>query len=198
MTKRMDNAAGLPEEIRLTDAVVCFDGRRVLNGLNARIPFSGTTVVSGPSGCGKTTLLRVLMGLQRLDSGSITGLMGRRLSVVFQEDRLLPWLTALENVALVSDADNAKRYLTALGLGEALMQKPAALSGGMKRRVAIARALAFGGDMLLLDEPFTGLDEAARAQAARILLESGKPLLLVTHSGEEGALLRAETDIPLS
>ena len=198
MTKRMDNASGLQEEIRLTDAVVCFDGRRVLNGLNARIPFSGTTVVSGPSGCGKTTLLRVLMGLQRLDSGSITGLMGRRLSVVFQEDRLLPWLTALENVALVSDADNAKRYLTALGLGEALMQKPAALSGGMKRRVAIARALAFGGDMLLLDEPFTGLDEAARAQAARILLESGKPLLLVTHSGEEGALLRAETDIPLS
>ena len=183
--------------IRLENVTVRFGERRVLDGLCATIPLVGTTVVTGPSGCGKTTLMRVLMGLQKPDAGIVTGLAGQKLAAVFQEDRLLPWLTALENVALVSNAETAAKTLAALGLGEALSSKPAALSGGMKRRTAIARALAFDGDVLLLDEPFTGLDDTARAVAAQTLLASGKPIVLVTHSAEEATLLHAGTHIGL-
>ena len=183
--------------IELKNVTVRFGSRAVLDRFNARIPFSGTTMISGASGSGKTTLLRVLLGLQRIDSGEICGLFGRKLSAVFQEDRLLPWLTALENVQLVSDHATAQRYLNALGLADALGQKPAQLSGGMKRRVAIARALAYRGEMLLLDEPFTGLDAEAMQTCAEALLAENKPIVLVTHSGAEAELLRASVRVSL-
>ena len=183
--------------IGLKDVTVSFGGRRILSGLGADIPLEGTTVVYGPSGSGKTTLLRVLMGLQRPERGQVTGLEGKRVSVVFQEDRLLPWLTAKENVALVSDDGTAEKWLGSLGLAEAAHQRPGALSGGMKRRVAIARALAYGGDILLLDEPFAGLDDDAKGIAAKAILSAGKPILLVTHSKEEAALLQGTGSIQL-
>lgn len=184
--------------IELSDVTVRFGDHLVLNRLDATIPLTGTTWISGTSGSGKTTLLRVLMGLQRPDSGTVTGLAGRRCAAVFQEDRLLPWLTARENVALVSDAATAKCCLDALGLGDALDQKPAALSGGMKRRVAIARAMAFGGDLLLLDEPFTGLDEAARRICVDALLQEQVPIVLVTHGADEAEQMRCAAQIKLS
>ena len=183
--------------IELRDVTVRFHGRTVLDGLSAQIPLAGTTVVTGASGSGKTTLLRVLIGLQELSGGNIAGLDGLKLSVVFQEDRLLPWLTALENVSLVSTPASAHRYLCALGLRDALNQKPAALSGGMRRRVAVARALAYGGDLLLLDEPFTGLDDGAKQMCAAALLEQKRPIVLATHSSEEAERLHGAARIDL-
>lgn len=196
MIKRTDNDRR-GESITLANVSVRFDGRSVIQNRTLSIPLVGTTVISGPSGCGKTTLLRVLMGLQKPDSGSVTGLGNRKLAVVFQEDRLLPWLTARENVAVVSDEAAASAWLGRLGLGDALDQRPATLSGGMKRRVAIARALAYGGDVLLLDEPFTGLDDEAMRLCAGALLSTGVPMVIVTHGAREADLLAAKTRIVL-
>lgn len=181
--------------IELQDITVRFGSHAVLDRFSARIPLTGVTAVTGPSGSGKTTLLRVLLGLQKPDSGRITGLDGVRIAPVFQEDRLLPWRTALENVSLVGDRNGGEPYLRRLGLSDALDQKPAALSGGMRRRVAIARALHYRGDLLLLDEPFTGLDEKARRMAAGVLLDAKIPILVVTHDPEELTLLNASTRI---
>ena len=113
---------------------------------------------------------------------------GRKPAVVFHEDRLLPWVSALENAALGSDETRAARALTQLGLGENLCQLPRELSGGMKRRVAIARALAYGGDILFLDEPFTGLDDENKRIAASALLDKKAPILVITHDDAEAEL----------
>ena len=128
--------------IELREISVSFGDNRVLERLSDQWPDCGTVVLRGPSGSGKTTLLRVLCGLLRPDAGCVTGLKRRRVSVVFQEDRLLPWRTALENVALVSDERTARELLGRLDLLEAADSRPDALSGGMRRRVAMARALA--------------------------------------------------------
>ena len=151
----------------------------------------------GLNGAGKTTLLRMLMGLETADSGEIYGLSGRRISAVFQEDRLCPQLTAEENVALVLTAEQYKvktQYkeqirddLIQLGLDDEALALPARkLSGGQKRRTALLRALWAESDTLLLDEPFTGMDPAAMKKAAAMLKArcGTKPTLLATHDQE--------------
>lgn len=158
----------------------------VLRDFSLSLPEAGVVGLVGPSGCGKTTLLRLLAGLESPLSGSIIGLDGRRTAMVFQEDRLLPWETALENATTVPGAGNQARaegWLDALGLADSLHRHPEVLSGGMKRRVAIARALAAPHDLLLLDEPFAGLEEAIwRAAAGRIAADDpGRLIVLVTH-----------------
>ncbi|MEG1523599.1 MAG: ATP-binding cassette domain-containing protein [Clostridia bacterium] len=178
--------------IELNDITVQYGTHLILNHFSASIPFNGTTAIFGPSGSGKTTLLRVLVGLIRPDYGRINGLEALKIAVVFQEDRLLPWLTALENIAIVSDQQSAQKYLEQIGLIGAANQCPAALSGGMKRRVALGRALAYGGDLLLLDEPFNGLDEVAKKMVADSILATQLPVIVVTHDHTEAELLRAE------
>lgn len=165
-----------------------FGDKHVLRDLDATLPDGGVVWITGASGTGKTTLLRILAGLIRPDGGAVSGLEGRRIGFVFQEDRLLPWRTALENVALVSDLDAARRYLNALDLEDAHGLYPGAMSGGMKRRTAIARALAYTGDVLLLDEPFTGLDPDNRARAAEAIRARTKLVFLVTHESADLAL----------
>lgn len=176
---------------------VSFDGQPVLHHFSADIPTNRNTAIFGASGSGKTTLLRLLLGLRKPDSGTIQGAAHMTLSAVFQEDRLLPWLTAEENVALVSDTAAAADLLKRLGLADAAQERPAQLSGGMKRRVAIARALAFPSDLLLLDEPFNGLDADAKAIAAQVILSAKRPVVIVTHNREDAALLHADTTIEL-
>ena len=186
-------------------------GINVLSGFSLEVPDSGRVCLFGKSGCGKSTVLRLAMGLAKPGSGRITGTEGLAVSTVFQEDRLIPWKTVLENVALFADgteraasdgteraaadpADRAAYYLRALGLGDVLQSFPGELSGGMKRRVALARALAHNFDMLVLDEPFTGLDEAAKRNAIELVSRetAGKMLLLATHDLLEAEALGAE------
>ena len=178
-------------------------GINVLSGFTLEVPDSGRVCLFGKSGCGKSTVLRLAMGLAKPGSGRITGTEGIAVSAVFQEDRLIPWKTVLENVALFADgteraaaapADRAAYYLRALGLGDVLQSFPDELSGGMKRRVALARALAHNFDMLVLDEPFTGLDEAAKRNAIELVSRetAGKMLLLATHDLLEAEALGAE------
>ena len=166
-----------------------FGAQTVLHDVSLQI--QGRGCLLGPSGVGKTTLLRILAGLERPDSGSVHGLSGLRVSYQFQEDRLLPWLTALENVSLVSDEGRAAEILADLGLGAALQKKPRALSGGMRRRVALGRALAAGGDLLLLDEPSKGMDQALQAQIHQVIHHAwrGEYLFTVTHDRQEALTL---------
>jgi len=200
-------------------------GINVLSGFSLEVPDSGRVCLFGKSGCGKSTVLRLAMGLAKPGSGRITGMEGIAVSAVFQEDRLIPWKTVLENVALFADgadraaagasdrahaggnaaadaldraaasaSDRAAYYLRALGLSDVLHSHPDELSGGMKRRVALARALAHNFDMLVLDEPFTGLDEAAKRNAIELVNRetAGKMLLLATHDLLEAEALGAE------
>ena len=198
-------------------------GINVLSGFTLEVPDSGRVCLFGKSGCGKSTVLRLAMGLAKHGSGRITGTEGLAVSAVFQEDRLIPWKTVLENVALFADgkdraaagesdrvaagasgrahaggnaapADHAAYFLCTLGLSDVLQSYPDELSGGMKRRVALARALAHNFDMLVLDEPFTGLDEAAKRNAIELVSRetAGKMLLLATHDLLEAEALGAE------
>lgn len=179
--------------IELADISVSYGTKDVLDGLTASWEDFGTVVLTGASGAGKTTLLRVLAGLQRPTRGAVRGLSSRRIGFVFQEDRLLPWRSVLENVSLVSDIETSRELLKRLDLTDALEIKPEELSGGMRRRVSIARALAFSSDVVLLDEPFTGLDDFHREQAAELIMERTKLRILSTHDEAEAALL-SETD----
>ena len=144
--------------------------------------------VTGPSGCGKTTLLRCVLGLEKPDSGMVEYSTGSRprFGVLFQEDRLFDHLDAVENLRLATgEKDRASLRASLLELlpPDALDRPVSALSGGQRRRVALVRALRPGGAAVILDEPFTGLDAAAAAQAgAFILRELGdRPLLLALH-----------------
>ena len=173
------------------------DGQPVLSGVSAVLEEGNTYCLMGPSGAGKTTLLRILMGLERADSGRVEGLSGLRISAVFQEDRLCEGFTALENVRLaaapsLSDAD-IRKALSAILPPQALDRPVSALSGGMKRRTAIGRALLAPFDLLLMDEPFTGLDEDTRRRTAAFIREraAGRMILLSTHQEEDVRLFQA-------
>jgi len=168
-----------------------FGSLAVLEDFNLKLPESGVAAILGTSGSGKTTLLRIIAGLEKLDGGQLIKPSGARVSMVFQEDRLIPGLSAEENILAAlpqSPGNTAKteQILAACGLSRAAHLLPQELSGGMQRRVAIGRALAFGGNILLLDEPFKGLDPATREDVIRIVLSARQGLtLLVTHSMEE-------------
>lgn len=167
----------------------------VLADFSLSLPETGTVALMGPTGCGKTTLLRVLSGLLEPQSGRVCGLAGKRVAVLFQEDRLLPWLSARDNVAAVlekGETARAEQALRDVGLPEnAFGKRPAELSGGMRRRVALARLLAYGGDVWLLDEPFKGLDADSRARVMQTVKRAGqgKLMVLVTHEKAEAQAL---------
>lgn len=149
-------------------------------------------VLMGPSGCGKTTLLRLVAGLLKPDAGEIRGAEGP-VSFLFQEDRLLPWASAEENVEAVLPKERrgeAREWLRKVELPEeGFSSLPGNLSGGQQRRVALARALAYGEGLLILDEPFRGLDAELTGRMIGLILESGRPLLASTHSPEAARLL---------
>lgn len=178
--------------IKIENISKSFGGKQVLKNISAEIPESGIFAVSGVSGSGKTTLLRILAGLEKPDGGTVSGLDGKKISVMFQNDRLLPWLTALENIAVVCNRETAEKWLEKVELLPAADKKPNELSGGMCRRVALARALAFDGDVLLLDEPFKGLDSALRGRMIKSVEEFAqtRPVILITHDSDEAALAK--------
>ncbi len=142
----------------------------------------GIHALIGKSGSGKTTLLRIIAGLLEPTEGKVTYDGG--ISVSFQENRLFPWYTAQKNVAIVSDKETAESLLTELGLEDALNKHPSELSGGMKRRVSLARALGAPSKVVLLDEPFAGLDDSTAAQTLEVIRKhtGGKVVLISTHN----------------
>lgn len=154
--------------------------------------------IMGASGCGKTTLLRMIAGLERADAGKIIMPTQTKISAVFQEDRLIENLSAEKNVLLTAQRgfahSDAHALLEALELGAWAKKQVCHLSGGMKRRVALARALALDFDLLLLDEPFTGLDgdTAKRAMDALLRHVTGRTVICITHHPETADSLGAD------
>lgn len=170
-------------ELHVENLCKSYNGRAVLQNVSFTAG-KGVLVLSAPSGAGKTTLLRILMGLERPDSGRVTGAEGRW-AAVFQEDRLLERLDAAGNLrfALGRVPERAGDMLARLGLDLGERKAVSGYSGGMKRRLALARALLAPSEALALDEPFTGLDGENRARCLALIRESGrgKPVLLATH-----------------
>lgn len=180
-----------------------FNGQplRVLEDISFEATDRSFTSIVGPSGCGKSTILNLIAGLDTRSAGQIS-IAGNRIGYVFQQPRLLNWRTVAENVMLPLEQQafekdairaRAEKYLGLVGLSGYEDYYPLQLSGGMQQRVAIARALAIDPDILLMDEPFSGLDEITarklRQELIRIWMETATTILFVTHSISESVFL---------
>ena len=187
-----------------------FPGLTVFEDLWLHVARGEFVCLVGHSGCGKTTILNILAGLDAPDSGTVL-VDGREISgpsldraVIFQGHALMPWLSALENVAFAVSCrhpgwsraqvrEAAHAALARVGLSQAAGRKPAQLSGGMKQRVGIARALAISPKLLLMDEPFSALDALTRGtlqeEVSRLVTEAGQTAFMITHDVDEAILL---------
>lgn len=156
----------------------------------------------GSSGRGKTTLLRILAGLEKADNGRIQGLKSQKITMVFQENRLCEWENAVKNVSMVATGKSFFQKVSLPDICQQLQQvgiedleKPVCqFSGGMKRRVAIVRAIYPESDFVLMDEPFTGLDNKTKQQVIQYVLKEQRErtLIISTHSEEEASLLQGK------
>ncbi len=177
-----------------------YEDLAVLSGLSLTLEAGTVYCLMGPSGIGKTTLLRLILGLEKPDDGEIIrGTDDRmRITAVFQEDRLCETFSPLDNIRLtVSGAlspSQIRAELCRLLPEESVTRPVNTLSGGMKRRVAIARALLTPSDAILMDEPFTGLDEDTKLHVISYIKEKadGRLLLITTHQEGDAALLDAK------
>lgn len=183
-------------DIKLTDIYKSFGEKKVLSGFTHCFSAGSRSCIMGASGAGKTTLLNIILGLFPPDKGEIIGV-PRKISAVFQEDRLIEDITAVDNLRLVAGKAKEKEELAELlrrvGLYGSEFIPVSELSGGMKRRVAIARALCAQYDLLILDEPFKGLDDDTKGRVIEVIndLTAGKTLIAVTHDIAEAKALGA-------
>ena len=187
--------------IELQNIQKSYNGRVVIENLSLTVAFGQRIALTAPSGCGKTTLLHIIAGLVKPDGGSVSGYRFDDICMLFQEVRLFSRFTALENVMAVlkgsrmEKKEKAMQWLAKVELAPEDMHKlPDMLSGGQQQRVALARALAAECPIVLLDEPFKGLDADTKKQiyslADKVL--AGKTLLLVTHDPEDATALGCE------
>jgi NitT/TauT family transport system ATP-binding protein len=184
------------------------NGVEALRDVSIAFPQGQLTTLLGPSGCGKTTLLKIISGLiprntgDVLVKGKLVDGPGPERALVFQDFALLPWATVLRNVAFglelrgIAKPDReevARKYIAEVGLKGFEHRYPAQLSGGMRQRVGLARALAVNADIILMDEPFSAVDEQTRRKFQEDLLDllrhHQKTVIFVTHSIEEAAYL---------
>jgi len=189
----------MEDRISLKNISKSFRGIEVFNQFSVSFPKGETTCLLGPSGCGKTTLLRIIAGTLNPDSGELQDFQGQTFSFVFQEDRLLPWKTAAENIGFVlkykiaeeSIEEVINQNLDLVKMKQYANLYPHQLSGGMRQRISFARAFSFPSDVILLDEPFKGLDLTLKQQLMEnvrsILLQDPRTVIYVTHEPEEAA-----------
>ena len=189
----------------LTIRGICksFEGRPVLKNVSFDFPEAAVTALRGPSGCGKTTLVNIILGLIEPDAGEVLLPASARTAAVFQEDRLIEHFSAARNVRLTAPAsvtdEQIRSALSELGLAQEGEKRVSEFSGGMRRRVAVIRAALFQPQLLLLDEPFKGLDEEMRARTAAFLRRNcaQATTILVTHDETEAALMGATAELDL-
>ena len=186
---------GTPE-IEVSGLSKRFGEKVVFSDFSECFPSGQTTAVMAPSGYGKTTLLRMIAGLEKPDEGTISGIDPDQMSYLFQESRLFPWLNAFDNIALFMKnkmpageiEGQVTKMLDALELTGSMHHLPYQLSGGMKHRVAVGRAFLYPASVLLLDEPFKGLDAELKSRVIsnlRANYTDNKTILLVTHNQED-------------
>lgn len=178
--------------------------KEVIKNFSLSLPEKGTVCFFGKSGCGKTTLAGIIGGVIVPDDGVIIGTENKKISVVFQEDRLLPWMNCRDNINLAAGRKDAFSELEYYDAGDIAGRYPRELSGGMKRRAALARATAYAGDICILDEPFKGLDGTLTEKAVKRITEVFDKglIILITHLPEEAAEMADKviffSGIPLS
>ncbi|WP_053954851.1 ABC transporter ATP-binding protein [Inediibacterium massiliense] len=187
--------------INLENLYKSYKNLSIYENFHMSIPKKKTTCILGPSGCGKTTLLNILSKVIPFDKGKIIGLDDLSISYLFQEPRLLPWKSVQKNIEFVlkkvykkeEREKIAKEYIKKVGLEGFENYYPKDLSTGMKHRVSMARAFAYPSDLLLMDEPFTGLDIKTKNEMMKIFLHlvhtDIKTIVFVTHSIEDAVLL---------
>ena len=190
--------------LKISDLSFSYSQKKILDGFSLTVKRGEIVALMGPSGCGKSTLLNLIAGFQKPQGGTIES-GAARISYVFQEPRLFPWLTVEENLLAVlptrdvTAQEQMERALAAVSLTDAKALYPAELSGGMKSRISLARALVYNGELFLLDEPFSALDQALRSSLAQALRqefkERGTTVLLVTHDATEAAAMADRTVI---
>ena len=175
-----------------------FDEKKIINNLSYNFKDEKITAILGESGGGKTTLLRCIAEIIKPDSGEIVNDY-KKISCAFQEHRLLPWLTVSQNVNLVLEKEpmedaQIKKLLDKFELSNIENNFPDELSGGMKQRVSLARAFAHNGDLLLLDEPFSELDEQTSSHIIDYIKKNkgSKTVIVVTHSMRDAQKLADE------
>ena len=184
--------------IKFENVSKMYGGKLIFDSLNLTLEPGSRTAIMGPSGCGKTTALMILAGLETQDGGDITGVENKRVSMVFQDDRLCENLSLYANVKIVCSQNKRKSEIadaaSELGLGDSINKAASKLSGGMRRRAAILRAMLADFDILLLDEPFNGLDPDAKRQTAQFIVSrlDNRTVLLVTHNPDDAELLGCE------
>ena len=184
--------------LKMNNITFAFDEKNIFKDFSFELKNGEIIALMGPSGCGKTTLLGLSAGLLKPQKGEIINSF-EKISYVFQEPRLFPWLTVKENLFAVMNKKekNAEKTvmecLALVDLADAANKYPDELSGGMKSRVSLARALAFGGDLFLFDEPFAALDEELRRKLSQkiklYLRRRGASAILVTHNREDAELI---------
>lgn len=185
----------------LVNLVKAYGSSPVIENLSLDFREGSVTAILGPSGCGKSTILNILAGLDQDYSGELQGFGKAGAAYVFQEDRLMPWMSAAANIEFVlrpfmekaGRSEAALAALKAVGLAGSANQLPDKLSGGMRRRVALARAFAFPSEVLLLDEPFSALDLRTRISVMDLFLDlrqrDGRTAIVVTHDVREAIYL---------
>ena len=181
--------------LKINNVSFSYGDKDIIKNLSFEAPERGVFVIMGPSGSGKSTLFSLIAGLIKPNEGNIE-IGSKKLAVSFPEDRLLPWMTAAENVGFVLGAKKialprAIEALSELGLEESISKYPSELSGGMKKRVSLARAFVTDADIILLDEPFNGLDAETKSAVIEKIKKVGEDalVLVVTHEKADAEAL---------
>ncbi len=180
-------------KIQINNLTKKYGDKIVFDAYTNTFDFDGILLIKGVSGLGKTTLMRIIAGLEKADKGEIKASY-KTISFMFQEDRLIPFISVFKNLTAVCSEEKAINYLKLMGLENEKDNSPLSLSGGMRRRVALARALCFESELVILDEPFKGLDENLKVNVCEIIKEESKnrDFIIISHDSQDAELLNAK------